>query len=116
MNTPTWTRSGLTGAGIGAVAVAILGFTWGGWVTASKAEVLAANRARAEVIAVLAPICVMQAKADPASTATIAKLKDTSRYARTAIVIDAGWATMPGADSADNGVASACMDKLAESF
>ena len=116
MNTPNWMRPGLTGAGIGAVVAAILGFTWGGWVTATKAENMASDRARAEVIAALTPICVSQANADPMVSVTLAKLKETSTYSRGPIVMDAGWATMPGADGPDRGLATACMEKLAESF
>ena len=28
-----WLNSGLSGAGIGAIAVMIVGFSWGGWMT-----------------------------------------------------------------------------------
>jgi hypothetical protein len=44
MNTPEWLKPGLIGVGVGAVALAITGFTWGGWVTGPKAEVMAANQ------------------------------------------------------------------------
>ena len=36
MQTPEWLKPGLYGAVCGAVAVAIAGFTWGGWVTAAR--------------------------------------------------------------------------------
>ena len=51
MNTPEWLKPGLIGVGVGAVALAITGFTWGGWVTGPKAEVMAANQAKVEVLA-----------------------------------------------------------------
>ena len=38
MELPKWLMPGVYGAGVGAVALAIVGFSWGGWVTASKAE------------------------------------------------------------------------------
>jgi dienelactone hydrolase len=116
MNTPEWTKPALIGVGIGAVAMAIVGFSWGGWVTGSKADAMANNRAQAAVVAALSPICVEQAKADPLSSATLAKLKDTSTYQRGPIVMEAGWATMPGSASPDRAVANACMETLAQSF
>jgi hypothetical protein len=42
----------------GAVALAIVGFIWGGWTTTSTANKLADDRADSAVMAVLAPICV----------------------------------------------------------
>jgi hypothetical protein len=116
MNTPEWLKPGLIGAGAGAVALAITGFTWGGWVTGPKAEVMATNLAKAEVLATLVPICIEQARLDPQSIATLAVLKDTSRYQRSDILMKAGWATMPGSTEPDRKVASACMDQLATLF
>jgi hypothetical protein len=116
MNTPDWLKPGLMGAGCGAVGMAIFGFSWGGWVTGGKAEVMASNEAQAQVIAALVPICMEQSRMDPASTSTLATLKDTSKYQRSAILMKAGWATMPGSTDPDRKVASACMDQLATSF
>ena len=45
-----------------------------------------------------------------------AKLKQTSTYQRGPIVMEAGWATMPGSTSPDRAVANACMETLAEAF
>jgi hypothetical protein len=60
-------------------------------------------------VAALAPICVSQAKADPNSAATLAKLKDTSSYDRSEMVMSVGWATMPGSKEPNRAVANACM-------
>jgi hypothetical protein len=46
------------GAAGGGVALAIVGFIWGGWTTTSMANKLADERADSAVVAVLAPICV----------------------------------------------------------
>ena len=116
MNVPTWTKPALWGGIVGAVAIAITGFTWGGWVTGSKAEAMAAKRANSAVVAALAPICVAQARSDPQSAMTMAKLKETSTYQRGPIVMDVGWATMPGSTEPDRAVANACMDQLATEF
>jgi hypothetical protein len=55
---PVETKPALWGFACGAVAVAIVGFSWGGWVTGGKAESSASTRAAAAVVAALAPVCV----------------------------------------------------------
>ena len=65
MNIPEWLKPALYGAAAGAVALAIVGFSWGGWVTGGTAKQMAANRAKLEVVAALVPICVEQSKQDP---------------------------------------------------
>ena len=51
-------RPALWGAVAGAIALAIVGFSWGGWVTGGTAETLARNSAATAVVAALTPICV----------------------------------------------------------
>jgi len=50
-------RPALWGAVAEAIALAIVGFSWGGWVTVA-AETLARNSAATAVVAALTPICV----------------------------------------------------------
>ena len=57
MQIPAEVKPACWGAVGGAVALAIVGFMWGGWVTGGKAEARANERATAEVVKVLAPIC-----------------------------------------------------------
>ena len=116
MNTPEWLKPGLYGAATGAVALAIVGFSWGGWVTGATAEKMAAEHARLEVVAALVPICVEQSTQDPQVVATLAELKDASSYLRRDMLMKAGWATMPGSSDPNRNVASACMEKLAAQF
>ncbi|MDH3439101.1 MAG: hypothetical protein OEN48_19265 [Betaproteobacteria bacterium] len=116
MNIPEWLKPGLQGAAVGAVALAIVGFSWGGWVTGGTAKQMASNQARLEVVAALVPICLEQSSQDPQVVATLAQLKDTSSYQRSALLMDAGWATMPGSSDPNRDVARACMEKLAAQF
>lgn len=116
MNTPEWTKPGLYGAAIGAVALAIVGFSWGGWATGGTAQKMASDQARMEVVAALVPICVEQSNNDPQNVETLAKLKEASSYQRRDMLMKAGWATMPGSDDPNRNVASACMDALAAQF
>jgi hypothetical protein len=53
----TWTYS-LWGAVAGAAALAVVGFTWGGWVTGGQAEAMTLKRSEAAVVAALTPICI----------------------------------------------------------
>jgi len=116
MNIPEWLKPGLYGAAAGAVALAIVGFSWGGWVTGGTAEKMASEQARLEVVAALVPICVEQSRQDPQVVATLAQLKDTSSYQRSDLLMKAGWATMPGSTDPSRDVARACMEKLAAQF
>ena len=116
MNIPEWLRPGLYGAAAGAAAVAIIGFSWGGWMTGGTATRLASDTARLEVIAALVPVCIELSKQDPRLVATLAELKDASSYKRADMLMKAGWATMPGTDEPNRYVANACMTKLEAQF
>jgi hypothetical protein len=116
MNIPKWLKPGLKGAAVGAAALAIVGFTWGGWVTGSTARQMAADQAQLEVVAALVPICIEQSRQDPHVVETLAQLKDARSYKRRDMLIKAGWATMPGTSEPDRNVAKACMEELAAQF
>lgn len=116
MKTPEWLKPALYGAAGGAIAVAIVGFSWGGWVTGGTAEKMASTQARLEVVAALVPICIEQSKQDPQSADTLAQLKDTNSYQRSARLMEAGWATMPGSSDPNRDVARACTEQLAAQF
>ena len=111
-----WLKPRLFGAVIGATALAIIGFTWGGWVTDGTARQMASDQARLEVIAALVPICVEQSNLDPQAQETLALLKEANSYRRSDMLMKAGWATMPGSSDPNRFVAIACMDKLASQF
>jgi dienelactone hydrolase len=59
---PIFQRKSLTrllqGGALGVVATLIIGFCWGGWVTASTAREMVRKSAGIAVVAALAPICV----------------------------------------------------------
>lgn len=116
MNTPEWLKPALYGAAAGAVAIAIVGFSWGGWVTGGTAKQMASDQARLEVVAALVPVCLQQSSEDPQVVETLAELKETSSYQRSALLMKAGWATMPGSSDPNRDVARACMEKLAAQF
>ncbi len=102
----------LWGVAGGAVLMAIVGFTWGGWMTAGTAERTAEQRASSAVIAALAPICVNQFQLSADATAKQEELKKIGVYDRNSFVEKAGWATMPGSNAPDSKVAKACADLI----
>jgi hypothetical protein len=116
MHAPEWLKPALYGAAAGAVALAIAGFSWGGWMTSGGANRMAAELAKTEVVAALVPICVEQARVDPNSTVKLAQLQDATTNQRNSLLIETGWATMPGATDSDRTVVTACMRELAAQF
>ena len=112
MQTPEWLKPGLYGAAAGAIALAVVGFTWGGWVTGGKAHELAAQQSRTELVAALTAICLDQSKRDPQMAERVAALKAASSWTRGDLVMKNGWATMPGTTEGNRQVATACADKV----
>jgi hypothetical protein len=90
----------------------LIGFTWGGWVSAGGSTQAGAVVARDAVVQRLAPICVAQFEQDPARDAKLVELMALSASQRTQYVQDQGWATMPGEERPDRQVASACANLL----
>ena len=104
----------LMGAVGGAVVLAIVGFTWGGWVTASTAESMAAKRAKSATVAALAPICVARFQDESGYDTNLSELNETRAYQRAAFIEKGGWATMPGSEKGDRDVAKACAEMITE--
>ena len=66
---------GLWGAVAGAVALGIVGFSWGGWSTAGGT----AKQVQSAVEIALIPVCVKDVMADPAAVAEL-KVKQAYNY------------------------------------
>lgn len=113
MKFPEWLKPALYGAFVGGAALAIVGFSWGGWVTTASAQKMAADQARIEVVAALVPVCLEQSRQDPNGADKLASLMGESSYKRGQLLMDTGWATMPGSTDPDRNVAKACMESLA---
>jgi alpha/beta superfamily hydrolase len=110
---PSQTEPFLWGAAAGAIALAIVGFNWGGWVSGGTAEKLAGERADAAIVAALTPICVAQFQKSARAPAHLAALKETRSWEQGDYVGKGGWATMPGSSAEPNReVASACAEAL----
>ena len=110
---PAQTSPFLWGAVSGAIALAFVGFNYGGWVTGAGAEKLATERADQALVVSLVPICVAQFQKSPGAVARLAALKDVKSWEQGDYVSTGGWATMPGAKAEPNRlVAQACAEAL----
>jgi hypothetical protein len=94
------------------VAVVIIGFGWGGWVTGGNAQKMAEATARDAVVQRLAPICVYQFNQSLEKDQRLQELKESSAYQRRDYVKNQGWATMPGEEEPDSRVADECVKRL----
>jgi hypothetical protein len=115
MNIPVETKPALWGALGGAIAVAIIGFVWGGWVTGSRAQADAAQQANAAVVAALAPVCVERFERANDAPANLAALKKVDSWSQGEFIEKGGWATTASAKSTEqaSAVAKACASLLA---
>ena len=103
----------LWGAVGGAVALAFVGFTMGGWVTGGKAAEMARQQTDKAVIAALAPICVDKFRHAKEVEANMGKLNAISySWEKGTYISTGGWATLPGSNEPNSGVAQACAEML----
>jgi len=113
MKVPAGTGPFLKGALAGAIALAIVGFHWGGWFTGSGAEKMAAGRADKAVVTALTPVCIAQFRKSPNAPATLKTFKGLNSWEQGEYLGKAGWATMPGATGEpDRELVTSCVDAL----
>ena len=115
MQIPEWFKPAAWGVVFGAVALAIVGFSYFGWMLGSTAERMAAQRAETAVTAGLLPICLDRFRQQPDAAARLTQLRQTSSWQRRDFVERGGWATLPGNDRPNSNLATACADTLAAS-
>ena len=94
------------GVAIGAVVAMIIGFTWGGWVTASTADKLSGEA----VLATRSAICVAQFMKAPNHAEQLKAFQETDSWKRREFVEKGGWDKMPGEEAARGYVSRACAD------
>jgi hypothetical protein len=92
----------------------VVGFTWGGWVTAGSAQKTAQTMANDAVIQRLAPICIAQFNQDPDKALKLDEMNGLVSRQRAQYVQDQGWATISGEEVPDRKVVDACTKLLLE--
>lgn len=114
MNIPVETKPALWGAVGGAIVLAIVGFSWGGWVTSSKAETAASIRVDAALVEALTPVCVAKFRRDPAVDTNLEALKKVDSWSQGDFVEKGGWAMVADSKATvpASSVARACADAL----
>ena len=112
MTLPEWLKPGIYGALIGAVALSIVGFSWGGWVTRGEADKMATTLSDDNVIAALVPVCLDISRTDPDRVRQLELITAAVYYKQRDAVMDAGWATVPGAEEPNRELATACLAAL----
>lgn len=112
MNLPTNTKPWIQGAVVGAVAAAIIGFSWGGWVTGGSSDKRAAVAAHDATVTALASICVDRFRAQGDAAVKLVELGKVSSWDRGGFIERSGFALMPGSKTADSDVARACAESL----
>ncbi|WP_438960850.1 hypothetical protein [Nereida sp.] len=112
MKFPESTKPAVSGALVGAIAVSILGFTWGGWTTAGSADEMAQRFAADEVTLAMVPVCLDLAQTDQERAAKLATLQDALTFQRRNAMMETGWATLPGTDTPSRDLADACLARL----
>lgn len=115
MNIPVWIKPAAYGAVVGGIAVAIVGFTWGGWVTGGSAQASALAAADSSRTDLAAAVCVQNFMADESARDNLAELKGLARATQQRDFIEAGnWAAMPDSDQVARTTATLCARMLAE--
>jgi len=114
MKIPIQTKPALWGMAGGALALAIIGFGWGGWTTASQAKAAARMQIDEAVVTALAPVCVDRFRRTGNAPAQLAELKKADSWAQGDFVEKGGWAAVPGSHSPErvSAVAHACAAVL----
>jgi hypothetical protein len=97
----------------GAVALAFIGFNWGGWHTGGAATALAKEQAAEAVSERLGAICVAQFHRDSNKAQKLQEMKDKESWDKARYIEKQSWAIMPGEDKPDGRVADACAKQLA---
>jgi hypothetical protein len=111
---PPWFTPAAWGGVIGAILIAVVGFSAGWVVTSGNAKNTAERQAERAVITALTPICVAQFKGEPQmeQTTHLAALQKEHYWKRADYVEKQGWATMPGSNDPNDEVAEACTAEL----
>lgn len=112
MKLPEWFKPGLYGAVLGAGALAVVGFSWGGWQTLSEAEEMASNQSRQAVVTAMVPVCLDQSRRDTQRMRVLNTISAEPSYKQRTVLMDSGWATVPGTEDPDRALAVACLEAL----
>jgi hypothetical protein len=101
-------KFGIGGLICGAIVAMIIGFGWGGWVTASTTQKISDTA----VLASQAAICVAQYVKEPNSQEKLKEFGSIDSSKRYEFIEKGEWDKMPGQKEASYGVRDACVAGL----
>jgi hypothetical protein len=101
-------KYGVWGLICGAIVAIIIGFAWGGWVTAGTNQKMSSEA----VLATQAAICVAQFIKEPNSQEKLKEYGMIDSYKRYDFIEKGGWDKMPGQKESSSGVSGACVAGL----
>ena len=96
------------------VAMLVIGFGPGGWVTGGTAKKMADEAATASRNELAATVCAREFMRAADARTRLAKLQALEWWERDDHVAAGGWATMPGEKKSDGAVAEMCASRLSE--
>ena len=97
-----------------AIVTATVGFGWGGWVTGSTADQMAAKAATSARAELAAGLCVERFAKAPDASAKLVTLKAADSWKRSQVLEDGGWVTLPGTDKPVADAAELCAARLVD--
>ncbi|GGA41505.1 hypothetical protein [Pelagibacterium lentulum] len=112
MNIPVWIKPAAYGAAIGGVVVAIVGFSWGGWVSGGSALASANAAALQSRTDLASAICVQNFMADENARANLNELKALRDNQQRTYLEEGTWAIMPDQDAVTRDTAILCARML----
>jgi hypothetical protein len=101
-------KYGVWGLVCGAVIAMVVGFSWGGWTTATTTKKMTADA----VLASQSAICVAQFMKQPGHEEKLKDFESEKSWERYKFIENGGWDKMPGQESADASVSRACSDGI----
>jgi hypothetical protein len=105
-------KAAIAGFAVGAIVSTFAGFTFGGWLTSSKADSIAQSKVSKAVVAELAPVCADRFNRSGDKLAKLSELKGKNEWDRAVFIQEGGWAKSSGSNEASRGVARACAELI----
>lgn len=96
----------------GAIAITIAGSFWPGWSTEKTIQKRVAEREKATLVRVLAPVCAEKFRAQPNLAVKVAELKGVSTWQRDGYLVKGNYVVKSGLASTDSDIGTACANML----
>ena len=96
------------------IATMVVGFTFGGWVTAGTAQEMVENATEETRAQLVASVCVEKFVNSDQFSDRLTVLKAADSWDRDNLIEDGGWVQLVGMDEPVSDAADLCAERLAE--